>query len=411
MVFLRWATLVLTAILVSCSSVEGTSSPLYEKATAAVEKSEPSLISFRHDIHRFPELAGDEKRTSAKIADALISLGYDVKTNVGGYGVVATLKGNTDGPLVAFRADMDAVPGEALDPVSYGSQVEGVHHICGHDMHSTIGIGLAEGFAAIQADLPGQVMLIFQPAEEAGVGAEDMLADDVFGNQLPDAIFAVHTVHFDVGTLSVLPNGMMAGRTRIDVTLSGEGDLEMVATEIQKILLETGNITPETMLSFQTEPFIFIDTLPLVKTENDEIVVSAFAMSAELTERPKVIERLKNSVEAVDIDGVIVSVEFSQALEGINNDPALMRRASHGIRTHVPDVTVMPTPGVIPAFSEDFGSFQREVPGVMYFLGVNNPNLGTVGFPHSPDYVADDAAILIGTKAMLAAMLEVMTVE
>ncbi len=410
----RSAVAIFTTLLAaygSAGSSEGKLMSLHTKAMTAVEKSETALISFRHDIHRFAELAGNEKRTSAKIAAALTELGLSVETNVGGYGVVATLTGNDEGPLIAFRADMDAVRGDASDPVSYRSQVAGVNHTCGHDIHSTIGIALAEGFAAIRSDLPGRVMLIFQPAEEAGVGAEDMLADGVFGDHLPDAIFALHTAPFDVGTLTVLPGGMMAGRTRIDVTLSGKGDLSTAAEEVRKAIAQTGNITTETMLLFQSEPFVFIDPLPQTRTDNGEIVVSALIMAAGLAERQKVKEQLRRSVGLVDIDDVTMSIKFSQALEGINNDPQLLELASSGISRRAPDINLIPTPGVIPAFSEDFGSFQKEVPGVMYLLGVNNPNLGTVGFPHSPDYVADDAAIFIGTEAMLAAILQAMTVE
>ncbi|MDP5071751.1 MAG: M20/M25/M40 family metallo-hydrolase [Congregibacter sp.] len=410
----RSAVPILAAIIAPFSyadSSEGKLLSLHDKAMVAVEKSEAELISFRHDIHRFPELAGNEKRTSAKIADKLVGLGFNVRTGVGGYGVVATVKGNDSGPLIAFRADMDAVQGDASDPVSYRSQVVGAHHICGHDMHSTIGIGIAEGLAAIKADLPGNVMLIFQPAEEAGAGAEDMLTDDVFGDELPVAIFALHTAPFDVGTLTVLPDGMMAGRTRIDVTLSGMGDLDLAAEEVKTVITANGNITPDTMLLFQTRPFVFIDLLPVARTDNTEIVVSAFVMSAGLTERQKVKKRLRHSVELVDIADVTLSIDFSQALEGINNDPELLELASSGIEGLAPGVRVIPSPGVIPAFSEDFGSFQKAVPGVMYLLGVDNPNLGTVGFPHSPDYVADDAAILVGTEAMLAAILQVMTAE
>ncbi|MEL6868504.1 MAG: M20 family metallopeptidase [Pseudomonadota bacterium] len=410
MCLVRWIAVAIVVALTACKAAESPSS-LHEDAMAAVVQAKADLIAFRHDLHRFPELAGNEQRTSAKIADALTALGFDVRSGVGGYGVVATLQGQKDGPLIAFRADMDAVSGDAIDPVSYRSQVEGVHHTCGHDIHSTIGIGLAAGFAAIQTELPGKVMLIFQPAEEAGVGAEDMLADDVFADQLPDAIFAVHVAPFDIGTLTALPDGMLAGRTRIEVTLSGSGDLERAVNEVTAAIAANGNITLDTMLSFQTEPFVFIDFLPRTEAENTNVIVSAFVMSAGLSERPKVQERLTRSVEAVDVEGITATIAFSQALEGVNNDAELLALASQGIKKRASDVKLIPTPGVIPAFSEDFGSFQKAVPGVMYMLGVNNPAAGTVGFPHSPDFVGDDAAIAVGTEAMLAAMLQLMATE
>ena len=128
-------------------------------------------------------------------------------------------------------------------------------------------------------------------------------------------------------------------------------------------------------------------------------------MSAGLERRRSVEDGLRSIVASIEFDDVDISLALKQALEGVNNDPALVERASESIRAHAPELTVFPVPGVIPAFSEDFGSFQKSVPGAMYFLGVNNPQLGTVGFPHRPDYVADDGAILVGTKAMISAML------
>ncbi|MEM9233596.1 MAG: amidohydrolase, partial [Pseudomonadota bacterium] len=380
----------------------------YDTAVQAAASAEADIIAFRHDLHRFPELSGEEKRTSGKVAAALSELGYDVRTGVGGYGVVALLEGAGDGPLIAFRADMDAVAGQAFDPVPYASEIEGVHHICGHDMHTAIGIGIAEGFAAIRDEMPGSVMLIFQPAEEAGTGAESMLAEGLFVERRPDAIFALHTAPFDVGQLAVLPDGMMAGRTLISVSLTGDGNLDAAVSGLRDALEATGNVSLETMLAFRTEPFIFINLFPQAPAESGTAKVEGFVMSAGLDDRPRVEKVLREAVVSVDIENVQMSVTFRQALEGVNNDAALVDRASAAMNEQAPDITVFPVPGVIPAFSEDFGSFQMTVPGVMYFLGVNNPETGTVGFPHSPDYVADDGAIMVGTRAMLAAMLEVM---
>ena len=396
-------------LFTACASVQEPPASHHTQAMEAIRSAETELIAFRHDVHRHPELSGEEVRTSGKVAETLTELGYDVRTNVGGYGVVAVLQGDDDGPLIAFRADMDAVADETPDPVPYASEIDGVRHICGHDMHTAIGIGLAKGFAEIRARLPGSVILIFQPAEEAGTGAEAMLADHLFETRKPDAIFALHTAPFNVGELAVLPGGMMAGRTLITASVSGDGDIDKASTKLREALEGAGNVTPETMLSFQTDPFIFVNLFPTAPGKNGKVTVSGFVMSAGLADRPRVEQKLRQAAASVNIGGVEISLSFKQALEGVNNDPDLVDRASAGIAARAPELTVFPVPGVIPAFSEDFGSFQRSVPGVMYFLGVNNPALGTVGFPHSPDYVADDSAILVGAEAMLAAMLEVMT--
>src|SRR6185436_5771750 len=117
----------------------------------------------------------------------------DVRTGVGGYGVVGVLKGGKPGPLVAYRADMDAVPSNEPDPVDFRSETPGIRHICGHDLHMTIAIGLASALHSVKADLPGSVMFIFQPAEERGAGAKAMLDAGVFAPTAPAAIFGLHT--------------------------------------------------------------------------------------------------------------------------------------------------------------------------------------------------------------------------
>jgi len=303
----------ISLLLAACASVQEPPASHYWLAMDAVRSAETELIGFRHDLHRYPELSGEEVRTSRKIAETLSKLGYEVRTNVGGYGVVAFLHGDENGPLIAFRADMDAVADSAPDPAPYASEVDGVRHICGHDMHTTIGIGLAKGFAAAQAQLPGSVMLIFQPAEETGTGAEAMLADNLFAKRKPDAIFAIHTAPFDVGELAVLPDGMMAGRTLITVSVSGNGAVDQAVAKLRATIADVGDVTPETMLSFQTEPFIFVDLLPTAPAKQGKTTVSGFVMSAEVSDRPKVKQRLRQAVASVDVDDVDISVTFKQA--------------------------------------------------------------------------------------------------
>jgi amidohydrolase len=128
---------------------------LIERVTAAAVAQESSLVALRHDLHRHPELSGAETRTARLVAERLRALGFEVRTGVGGHGVVAVLRGGRPGPLVAFRADLDALASNAADPVGYRSLTAGVRHICGHDVHNAIGIGTADSFAAVRAAVPG----------------------------------------------------------------------------------------------------------------------------------------------------------------------------------------------------------------------------------------------------------------
>lgn len=129
-------------------------------------------------------------------------------------------------------------------------------------------------------------------------------------------------------------------------------------------------------------------------------------MTAGYADRARVKGEALDALAALDLPGATLSVDYDERfVEGIHNDDALTGLLREAVATHAPEVSVLPVGGAIPAFSEDFGSFQALAPGVMVFLGVSNPAAGTVGMPHAPDYVADDGAILVGASAMLAAML------
>ncbi len=189
--------LILAGLLATESSAQ---TPTLETRIGLVlTERESALIAFRRDLHQHPELSGEEIRTAAKVAERLRALGFEVRTGVGGHGVVALLRGSLPGPVVAFRADMDAVASTDLDPVPFKSRRPGVRHVCGHDIHTTLALALAEGFAAVRMDLPGKLLLIFQPAEERAAGARAMLADSVFSLARPDAIYAVHTAPLEMG--------------------------------------------------------------------------------------------------------------------------------------------------------------------------------------------------------------------
>ncbi len=186
---------------------------LFSSVDAEITRIEPELIAFRNDLHRHPELSGAEERTAAAVAAALNDAGLTVRTGVGGHGVVAVLAGGRPGPLVALRADMDAVRSNAPDPdTEIASKVPGVRHICGHDVHTTVALGVARSLAAVREEIAGSVMFVFQPAEENVRGALAMLADGVFADGVPAAIFAFHTAPHEVGHIGTKPDVLLGSR-------------------------------------------------------------------------------------------------------------------------------------------------------------------------------------------------------
>jgi metal-dependent amidase/aminoacylase/carboxypeptidase family protein len=283
---------------------QGAGASLQSRIAAHVDAQTPALVTIRRDLHRHPELSGEEKRTAGIVAARLKALGLQVRTGIGGHGVVGMLTGGRPGPLVAYRADMDAVQSSEPDPVEFKSVVEGVRHICGHDVHVAIGLGLASALATVRADLPGRVMFIFQPSEERATGAQAMLDAGLFKDR-PAAIFGLHTAPIAVGRL----------RSRAG----------------------------EMMFSMKWP--------------------SGFA-------------------------------------PGVTNDAALFASSRSDLVAAMGAAAFEELQQLPPGVSEDFGHFQSRVPGVFFFLGV-----GAAGWPHKPGYVADEAAIPFGIKAMAAVVV------
>ena len=373
---------------------------------ARIEALRDELIEIRRDLHRHPEVSGEEERTAGVVAARLEALGLEVETNVGGHGVLGLLRGAKPGPLVAYRADMDAVYSDAPDPVDFDSVNEGVRHICGHDVHTTIGLALAEGFAKVRDQLEGSVLFVFQPAEERATGARAMLAQGALESPKPAAIYALHTAPLEVGQLATAPNVMMAGRDRVRITVTGEGNLEEAARQLVGRLRGLGTLAPAEALAPQTGDFIVVQ-LAEPQKEGNAWVISGMSTTSNRETSSRAESAFGLEIDAATAGGVRVDLEYeSMALAGVVNDPELTEHARASVGRIVGDENVVALDSLVPAFSEDFGSFQDVVPGVMFFLGVSNSEKGTVGMPHSPGYVADEEAIFVGAKAMAAVIVD-----
>ena len=400
--------LAVTMLAMVAAATPAVGQSVAERVADRLNAIESELIALRHDLHQHPEVSGAEVRTSGLIAARLRDLGFDVRTGVGGHGVVGLLRGGQPGPTVAFRADMDAVPSDFPDPVDYRSLTPGVRHICGHDVHVTVGLGIAEGLAAVREELAGSVMLVFQPAEERATGARDMLADGVFADGTPTAIYAVHTAPLPVGQLGTAPGGMMAGRDLVSVVVRGAGDLTEPVRAVQETIAGVGTVPPAMAMAPAPAGFILVQLIPEAAAGEDASrTVRAQVTTASPDARARARDAILRGVEALRPGDATISVEYRErVMAGVTNDSTLVARANAAIAARLGPGAVVPVEGVPPAFSEDFGAFQDKAPGVMYFLGVSNPEAGTVGMPHTPAYVADDGAILVGVRAMTAVLLD-----
>jgi amidohydrolase len=382
-------------------------STLRARVETVLERRAPSIIALRRDLHRNAELSGKERMTSATVATRLRQLGLEVRTGVGGYGVVGILTGRHAGPTVAYRADMDAFPSDASDAVPFASRTRGVRHICGHDLHTAIGVALAEALAAVRNDLHGRVIFVFQPAEETATGAKAMLAAGVFERIRPDAIYALHTAPLPVGMLGTTSGALMPGRDRISVSITGRGDVASVASATQQFLERLGTLTASQSVAPAAPDFVFAEIgAPERISDTAWVVRGTFTIaddSVRARTRARVVSELAQQRQA----NVTVSPTYTpRVIAGVTNNAPLTTRASAAMRAALGAERVIDITQIFPAFSEDFGAFQERVPGVYYFLGVANAAKGYAGMPHAPDYVADEGAMLVGARAMAAVILD-----
>lgn len=404
----------LLALLVACAAPQPVASDhadtpaLMQRIVAQLDSKRAELISVRRDIHRNPEPSGEEIRTSAIVASRLEDLGFDVRHDVGGHGVVGVLRGALPGRTIAFRADMDAVRDPSPDPVEFRSIRPGVRHICGHDVHTTIGLALAEAFAAIRDDLPGTVVLYFQPAEETGAGAAAMIAAHAMENPRPDAVFGFHTAPFEVGTFVTSETLLMTIRDRADFTVTGAS----ASSITQGLLDRVGALNSAT--AFDSQPidgdWVNVERGRLHPTDGGEETTVVFNLAtarARANVRQAVDAAVNEARRANPTARIDVRYQAGW-LPGAPNNTALAHSAVASIRSELGEQAIRYSHTVVPTFSEDFGHMQAVTPGVFIFLGVSNSARGWVGMPHTPNYVADEDAIFVGARAMARVMLDAM---
>lgn len=389
-----------------------------------------SVVSWRRDLHAHPELGNREFRTSKLVAEHLRSLGMEVRTEVAHTGVVGVLRGG-DGPVVALRADMDALPVTELVDLPFASTVRseyngaevGVMHACGHDNHVSILMGVAEVLAGVE-NLPGTVVFIFQPAEEGAPegeegGAELMLREGAFEDPRPDVVFGLHVFPFPVGTIATRPGGLMASSDAYRIKVQGRqthgavpwAGIDPIVTASQIVLgLQTivsrqldATLTPSIVTVGKIAGGVRNNIIP----ETVEMVGTIRTFDADT--RLDIHERVSRTAEGIASGaGASAEVAIDLGYPVTRNDPELYRRMSPTLQRVAGD-------GYIEArqttTAEDFSYFANEVPGLFLFLGVAPDDPKLVYPNHSPRFYADERALPLGVRALTALTLDFMAGE
>jgi amidohydrolase len=391
-----------------------------QQIAAAAEALRPKLVEQRRDFHMHPELSNREERTSRVVAERLRALGLDeVKTGVGKYGVVALLKGSRPGPVVAVRADMDALPIQETIDVPYKSRVPGVKHACGHDAHTTIELGVAEVLSKMRDQISGSIKFIFQPAEEGAPqgeegGANLMIKEGALENPKPQAIFGLHTGAFEVGQIGYHSGPAMASSDRFTILIRGKKshgaqpqlgiDAVVVAAECVTALqtIRSRRIDP-------LEPMVL--TLGTIKGGDrfniiaEEVRIEGTLRTLNEDVRTHTQELMRQTLASVtSAYGASFDLQFDNPDPVTYNDPKLVEETLPTIKRILGEANVLSPKPFMPA--EDFSFYQKVVPGFFFFLGVANKSKGLTPSWHTADFDIDEESLVVGVKVMSSVLLD-----
>lgn len=417
---------IIFALFVTPARAHGAQHPEVVSAAQALQQ---KVVAWRRDIHQHPELGNREFRTAALVAEHLRSLGLEPITGIAYTGVVAVLEGGKPGPRIALRADMDALPitestglpFASKATTTYRGETVGVMHACGHDAHTAILMGVAEALVGMRDDLPGQVMFIFQPAEEGpadGIegGAELMLREGLFDEFKPDAIFGLHVSSgLPVGQVAVRPGPIMAASDRFTIVISGRQthgaapwggrDPIVAAADIistaQTIVSRRQNISkyPAVVTFGVIEGGIKANVIP------DSVEMVGTIRTFDKDMRKAIFADLKNVAEHVArAHGTTADARVPDNIgyPVTINDPELTRRMRPSLEKVVGAANVVDRG--LSMGSEDFSYYAREVPGMFFNVGVQDPD--RPGGGHTPDFYLNEAGLDIGLRAMLQVTLD-----
>lgn len=392
-----------------------------QRIAQAAEGLRAQLITQRRDFHMHPELSNREERTSRIVAERLRALGLeDVKTGVGKYGVTALLRGARPGPVVAVRADMDALPVSEVNDVPYKSQTPGVKHACGHDAHTTVELGVAEVLSKMKDEIKGTIKFIFQPAEEGAPpgeegGARLMIKEGVMENPRPSAIFGLHTLpSIEAGQIAYHSGPAMASSDRFLITIRGKGshgaqphagiDSVVVAAECVMALqtIRSRRIDPQEPLVISVGKIEGGTRYNIIAGEV-KMEGTMRTLSEEVRQRAQTLmrETLQSITAAY---GATFELKFDEGAAVTFNEPRLVEETLPVMRRIVGADNLLSIKPFMPA--EDFSYFQKVSPGFYYFLGVGNRAKGITAGWHTPDFDIDEESLVVGVKVMSNVLLD-----
>ena len=396
----------------------------------AISKNLNTIIDLRHQIHQYPELGNREFKTAKLVAEHLRSLGIEVETDIAYTGVVGVLKGNKPGPVVAVRADMDALPVTEETDLPFKSTVKttyldkevGVMHACGHDIHTSVQLGVASVLASMKRSLPGTVKFIFQPAEEGPPpgeegGAELMLKEGVFDNPKPSAVFGLHThAALAVGELGLTIGPAMAAVDQFIITIKGKQSHGAYPHKsVDPIIMATEVVTAfQTIRSRSLSPLEpSVVTVGIIRGGErfniipEEVHLEGTVRTYDLEVQDMVEKRMNEILKGITLAyGGSFELNYERGTPATINNPELCKQMIPTLERVVGKDNLKMMDPVMGG--EDFAIFANEVPGIYYRLGVVKPGT-TSGWIHTPTFRADDSCLEVGIRAMSNMVVDYLT--
>lgn len=391
---------------------------------AAIAAVMPDVVTWRRDFHANPELGFAEHRTAAAVAAHLRSLGLEVHEGVGKTGVVGVLRGARPGKTVALRADMDALPVQEATGLPFASTATGtymgntvpVHHACGHDAHVAMLMGAAEVLAGMKDRISGTIVFIFQAAEEGAPpgeplgGAALMVEEGVLERFGVEAIFGLHVVPGEPGSVWWRPQGFMAASDRVDIVLRGKQThgawpwkgVDVIAASAA--VVQTVNTLTSRTVDPTTTPTVFtIATLDAGVRYNiipDQAVLSGTLRTFDVAQRDALVARAETAIGHVAAaHGATAEFSVRQNAALVYNDPDLSGWLAPMLETVSPGKVNPAAPPTTVA--EDFSYFQKQVPGVFFHLGASADGVDPADSPpnHSPQFDVNERVLETGVRA------------
>lgn len=372
------------------------------------EELAPRLIEIRRHIHAHPELSGQEHQTAAYVAGVLSTCGLVVQEAVGRTGVIGELVGRTDNRLIAIRTDMDALPIAERTGLEYASRQPGMMHACGHDVHTTVGLGTAMVLSRLGAEFPGNTRFIFQPAEEIAQGASWMVAEGAMTDV--SAIFSLHVFpSIPARSIGIRYGALTAAADDLEITIQGESGhgarpheakdaiwiAAQVITTLQQAISRTHNPLRPMVLTIGQ---ISGGRAPNVIADQARLLGTVRSLHPDThTNLPGWIEGIVSSV--CNMYGASYEMNYRRGVPSVQNDLALTQLVEECAREAWGSdrVQILPEPSL---GSEDFSLYLEQAPGTMFRLGVGFPDRAN-NFPlHHPQFEVDESAIVTGVVTL-----------